>query len=306
MLGQPCGEGVKTAEIAVLDRLRKTMKVGVTSLNVAGATFNDAPPDRIAVERGAAWPVLYEMPDSAAAFAWLHPLLATNAEPDEAVVVDRAGHRRSAYGGLLWYATFQAIRASDRVLLDTEAESSVRQIDALRTEIDAGFAALDGGALPAAKGDAVAGLAWNCMALLAGGELLHDDRLVRTALRAIRAVVSRQQSTGGYLEASKSGNPETLWFHELQIAHAVASIGLQAADPGIKLSAVRAALLHMNETQPDHATNHPWGLSAFLIDPETHLMAEGLIHAAAVEQPERLSGISLILLADALYSWRRR
>ena len=306
MLGMQCGEGVKSAEIAVLDRLRNIMKVGVGSLNVACTTFNDAPPDRIAVERGAAWPILHETPDSAVAFAWLHPLLATNAEPDEAVIVDLAGHRRSAYGGLLWYATFQAIRASDRVLLDTEAESSVRQIDALRTEIDAGIAALDAGALPATKGDVIAGLAWNCMALFAGGELLHDDRLMRTALRASRAVVSRQQSAGGYLQASKSDNPETFWFHELQIAHAIASIGLQAADMEIKLSAVRAALFHMNETQPDHATNQPWGLSAFLIDPQTHLMAEGLIHAAAVEQPERLSGVSLILLADALYSWRRR
>ncbi|QOV88629.1 hypothetical protein [Humisphaera borealis] len=161
-------------------------------------------------------------------------------------------------------------------------------------------------AISASNGDAAAGLAWKAVALLAGAELLHDDQLVRTAVRAVRSVAGRQNSDGTYLLASRSDNLESLWFHELQIAHAVASLGLQTGDPDLLASASRAARFHMNETQPDHATNQPWGLSAFLINADTHLMAEGLVHAAAVDQPERLSGISLILLADALYSWRRR
>ena len=127
----------------------------------------------------------------------------------------------------------------------------------------------------------------------------------------LRARHARQRPAGGYLLAEGSDNPETLWYHELQIVHAVASLGLQGDDVGLKTSAATAAAWHMNETQPDHATNHPWGLPAFLIDPSTHVMADGLLHAATAQESAAregggVSGVSLILIADALYSCRRR
>lgn len=268
--------------------------------------FDDEPMDRCAVERGMAWPVLTEEPGNAVALSWIAPLLAEGADHEGAVVVDRQGHRRQAYQGLLWYATFQAVRSSDRVLLDSDAESAVGLMDHLRTEVETAIASLKPGDLPAGDGDTVAGLIWKSLALYAGGELLHDDRFLRTSIGAARLIASRQQASGAYLLPSRSDNPETLWFHELQIVHAVASLGMQAADAGLVASARRAAEFHLNETQPDHATNQPWGLPAFLIHADTHVMADALLHAANVEQPRQLSGVSLILIADALYSCRRR
>jgi hypothetical protein len=150
-----------------------------------------------------------------------------------------------------------------------------------------------------------AGACWAALAVHAGGELLHEDRPLRIAGGTIRAVVARQQAAGGFLAARGSDNPETLWFHELQIAHALASYAMQAGDPVALDSARRAAQFHLNETQPDHATNQPWGLTAFLADERTHVMADGQLHAASVQQPDRLDGVTLILLADALYSLRR-
>jgi hypothetical protein len=99
-------------------------------VDVTGMTFGDDPPAVIAIERGMAWPVQDDRA-GASAFAWIEPLLREDADFQQADVIDRAGHRRPVYRGLLAYAMFQAIRASDRVLLDASAEVAVRHIEAL-------------------------------------------------------------------------------------------------------------------------------------------------------------------------------
>ena len=291
-------------EPAWVNRYRSVIEA--TLARGALPALTDAPPARLAVERGVAWPLLAESPGSAAAFDLLAPMLSAGADPEAADVVDRAGHARPAYRGLLCYAMFQAVRASDRVLLDAGAVAAVRWLETLAAEVTATAGGLPAGGIPADRGGEVAGMCWAALAVHAGGELLHEERPLVAAGRAVRAVVARQRPAGGYLVARGSDNPETLWFHELQVAHAVASYAMQAGDPVALDSAVRAARFHMNETQPDHATNQPWGLSAFLADAGTHVMADGQLHAANVQQPERVDGASLILLSDALYSVRRR
>jgi hypothetical protein len=51
--------------------------------------------------------------------------------------------------------------------------------------------------------------------------------------------------------------------------------------------------------QPDHATNQPWGLPAFLLCAETRPLADQVLHTAATVGGA--SPVTSILLADALY-----
>ena len=66
----------------------------------------------------------------------------------------------------------------------------------------------------------------------------------------------------------------------------------------------RATEYHQRETQPDHASSQPWGLFAFAWNPDTRPLADQLLHAATVQHPVGQDGVSLILLADALYCLR--
>ena len=67
----------------------------------------------------------------------------------------------------------------------------------------------------------------------------------------------------------------------------------------------KAAAHHQAEIQSDHATNQPWGLFAFLLDPVTFPTADAMLHAVLTHLDHgKPSPISLMLLADALYCLR--
>jgi hypothetical protein len=115
---------------------------------------------------------------------------------------------------------------------------------------------------------------------------------------------SQQRDSGAFLHASPADNPETHWYHELVLLHAAASYAVQAEDRPLSAAVARNAAFHLRETQPDHATSQPWALFAFLWNPETRTMADGLLHAARAQNPSAHSILSSTLLADALYCLR--
>jgi hypothetical protein len=104
------------------------------------------------------------------------------------------------------------------------------------------------------------------------------------------------------LSATASDNPETHWYHELVVLHAATVYAAQTGDGALSAAIARNAEFHQDETQPDHATNQPWGLAAFIRNPATRPLADGMLHAAATIG--RGSGVTSILLADALYCLR--
>ena len=112
--------------------------------------------------------------------------------------------------------------------------------------------------------------------------------------------------TGRSCGTTASDNPETHWFHELVILHAAADFALEAGDPAVWAAVERAALFHLNETEPDHATGDPWGLPAFVRVPAASPLADVLLHAVSAHRPGGPSGVGLLLLADTLYGLRSR
>jgi hypothetical protein len=119
---------------------------------------------------------------------------------------------------------------------------------------------------------------------------------------AFGRLVACQCPGGTFLKAGAGDNPETHWYHELLLLHAATSYAATTRDPAVEAAVARAAAFHLNETQPDHATNQPWALAAFARSAETRPVADQMLHSAATITGR--SGVTSILLADALYCLR--
>jgi hypothetical protein len=218
-------------------------------------------------------------------------------------VIDAAGHQRPVYRPLLAYAWMLAFRIRYETL---SPDQFGRWDESLRVwadllESDLGRAILSDQTNPAARGDAIAAAAWSALALQVAGKIFIRDAWTDLASDTFGRLGRAQQSTGSFLLASASDNPEPLWYHELAILHAMASYAVQAEDRHIARAVARSSTLHLNETQPDHATSQPWGLFAFIWNSTARPLADQMLHAVTLNSPD---GVSLILLADALYSLR--
>lgn len=114
-------------------------------------------------------------------------------------------------------------------------------------------------------------------------------------------IIPRQRQDGTFFTPSRGDSPETLWYHELVLLHAIAGFGMRFGHAPSFAAARRAAHYHLHETQPDHATQLPWAVHAFLLDPSTFPLADTLLHTASIQLAARQDELTLLLLADALY-----
>jgi hypothetical protein len=226
-------------------------------------------------------------------------------------VVDRAGHHRPVYRPLLIYAWLQSYRLLYETLPRLEFG---RWEEALRAWSDFLEAELTGtrlpdGEIPASRGSVAAESAWTALALLAAGKVFVRDAWTDLASDTFGRLTRWQRGSGTFLAAGAADNPEVVWYHELALLHAAASYAVQAEDRTVAAAVARATEYHQHETQPDHATGQPWGLFAFAWNPQTRPLAEQLLHAVSVRHAGQTDGgatdgVSLILLADALYCLR--
>ncbi len=141
----------------------------------------------------------------------------------------------------------------------------------------------------------VAADAWNDLASVVAGAKPDTLRNLVTVARDGDPAVT----TFFNFDHAAAENPETWWYHELVVLHAVATYAAMTGDRDAGEAARRAAAFHHAETQPDHATNQPWAIHAFLSDPEFTPTADFMLLAAGVNQPGSLDAVSRILLADA-------
>ncbi len=211
----------------------------------------------------------------------------------ELVVVDACGHHREVYRPLLIYCWLVAFERTGNARWGEPLKQWCDLLHQSRTDI----------AKTAANGSAVTEYIWASLANVVEGGLFGDhDRAARGA-SSIRDLCNSQQLSGAFLIADLHDNPETHWYHELILLHAVASFAARTDDSSANESARRAAEFHLVETQPDHATAQPWGLPAFLR--YAPLLADQVLHAMTTQQPGRIDGVSLMLLADTLYGLDR-
>jgi hypothetical protein len=119
-------------------------------------------------------------------------------------------------------------------------------------------------------------------------------------------LTAAQQPGGSFLSAGAADNPETHWYHELVLLHAVATYAAHTGNGAVAESADRAAECHQAETEPDHATGQPWALFAFALNPRTRPLADQVLHGAMVHAASHAgrpsaNSLAFLLLTDALY-----
>lgn len=204
-------------------------------------------------------------------------------------VIDRAGHARPVYAAL-------AVRWLGR--------EDPQLIDRFATQHAAAIAALADGTSPitAANGGAVVAATFAAW-VTAGAK---DAAVIRTAIAALHRVAATQQPDGTFLARTDADAPEPRWYDELAILHALNCHATATNDASITAAVRRAVDYHAAETQPDHASSHPWAIAAFLATPEAIPLADMMLHAAGVQSPRTMDAVSLLLLADALDCGRPR
>jgi len=231
-------------------------------------------PSGIQVERGAVFAKTLLDPDFRVS---LPNLTATQR------IIDRNGHSRPIYRPLLGYALLQAHPVAPAWIIP------------MRQEVEQFI--WPPKVLPADQAEPAALACWNALCLQIAG--------LDSAKKIFDQLIARQQKNGGFLLARPADSPDMRWYHELLLLHALASYAAQSDDPFAEVAVQRNAIFHLEESQPDHATNQPWGLFAFIRVAEARPLADQLLHTLQTQHPQGISGIAAILLADALLCLQR-
>jgi hypothetical protein len=266
-------------------------------------------PAAVQVERGLLWArIVRDGPASAtgpATAGWFDRLidLAESQPLGSIVVVDRQGHHRPVYRSLLVYAWLQSYRVAYESL---PREQFGRWEEGLRPwldllEADLGQLSWPDGAIPARGGAGAAEAAFTALALHVGGKVFVRDAWLDLASDAFGRLTRSQQSSGEFLVPDPADNPDAKTYDELTLLHAAAGYAVQAEDRHVAAAVARAGEFHLRQTQPDHATAQPWGLFAFIWNPDARSLGDQMLHTVLAHPPD---GVSLLVLADALYSLR--
>ena len=235
-------------------------------------------------------------------------LVELSATPDrlsQVNFIDAAGHTRPVYRPLLIYAWLMSYRIAYEALPPSTFgrwDETLRPwCDLLEAEL--GPISVSETATPAMRGGSAAEAAWTALALYVAGKIFIRDAWTDLAADTFGRLARGQHENGAFLAATSSDNPEPRWYHELAILHAAASYAVQAEDRTVARAVARGTRFVLSEIEPDHATAQPWGLFAFIWNAESRPLADQLLHGAEMRQPS-IDGVSLILLADALYCLR--
>jgi hypothetical protein len=217
------------------------------------------------------------------------------APPAPARVVDGAGHCRPIYRSLVVYAWMRTIELETAPRTSTDRDWTKQLLP---------WCELIEKELSAKRGHRPAEAGWNALALSVAATPLGRADWLPLSANIFRGLAQAQQPDGALLQPSSAINPETRWYDELVLLHALGSYAAQSRDAAIERAVERATEFHLRETQPDHATQQPWAIYAFLSNPQTRIQAEQILHTAALQDSRNLDAISLILLADTLWCLR--
>lgn len=144
---------------------------------------------------------------------------------------------------------------------------------------------------PAAVGAGVAGAIWKAYLLYVLGHPGAGDLLAK-AVRSLDPTA---------LLAGIDDNPEPWWANELLILHALQSYVSLSKDADLQNTIGRCVEFHLAEIQPDHATNEPWAIHAFVLHPQGETSAGALLHAAMVQGGGSLTPVASLIVRDALH-----
>ena len=194
-------------------------------------------------------------------------------DPDTAMLADTMGQRRPAWLWLVLHLHLAAMSAA------AQPSSGATPVPAgLLKRLSRWIGALRGDAERAQQGGA--GL-WAALLGVEAAALGGEHDLAAAAHELAQDLLDRP-GRGGALHPQQPEESLDGWiFAELIGLHALADLAA-IADPTRRARysrrLIEAAGYHLEYTQPDNVTTHPWGALAFALDPVAWTLAEQQLH----------------------------
>jgi hypothetical protein len=141
---------------------------------------------------------------------------------------------------------------------------------------------------------------WQALGLAEQAALLSRDIDLEMVDSAVQAIVDDDGEGNGALHGlSETDSLDTWTYRELVGLHALAALALKRRNGAWAKRVEQVALFHLENTQPDNATNQPWGVFAFLWPVKTRSFAEQQLHDATAHAGGTVDPLAAMLLADA-------
>ena len=140
---------------------------------------------------------------------------------------------------------------------------------------------------------------WSALAMAEQATLMSRDIDLEMTDSAVAAIVATPGRDGSLHEMVSDDSLDTWTYRELVGLHALARLALHRRNKAWALRVEQIAHFHLENTQPDNATNQPWGVFAFLWSEKTRGFAEQQLHDATTHGGGKIQLLPAMLLADA-------
>lgn len=191
---------------------------------------------------------------------------------------DGMGHARLAYGALYAHALLAALARAYPVTAETVHDhNEAAEVGEKLMELLAGTKL---GAWREAQDGEAAMVPW-LNVLSAGHAQALAQPFTHQAENCLDAVLPADAQAGALHAQGADVTPDVWVYRELTALHALDIVAKMTGDAALKARIAVACHYHQGHTQPDYTTYQPWGVSAFLRQPETYPQAAQQLHDVA-------------------------
>lgn len=140
---------------------------------------------------------------------------------------------------------------------------------------------------------------WQALGLAQQATLLSRDIDLEMTDSLVAAIVANPANGGALHRMAPDESLDGWTYSELVGLHALARLALLRRNQAWAKRVEEIALFHLENTQPDNATNQPWGLFAFLWSGKTRSFADQQLHDVTAHGGGSITPLAGMLLADA-------
>lgn len=219
-------------------------------------------------------------------------------------VIDASGHSRPVYWAFVTHLHLAAFALRFESLpqsLWASCEEAITDAVEPARAVEAYTGAPPDGAI-------VDQVLWQAVCLMEFASLTVRDVDMEIVDGVVDQIGLLAESDGALHERRADESLDAWTYRELCGLHALARLAVQRRNRAWARWVERIAIFHMDRTQPDHTTNQPWAVFAFLWSPKTRLFADQQIHDATSHgslaatgrgEASHLTPLAGMLLADA-------
>ena len=140
---------------------------------------------------------------------------------------------------------------------------------------------------------------WSALGLAEQATLMSRDIDLEMTDSSVAAIVASPGREGSLHEMTNDDSLDTWTYRELVGLHALSRLALLRGRNDWMNRVKDIAWFHLENTQPDNATNEPWAVAAFLMSDRTRSFADQQLHDATTQGGGSLQLLPALLLADA-------